>query len=242
MTSNEDRPQTDVARDAAQKARKSQEVERLWRHLARLCSGKRCLVLGSAPDPKVPPPGRFDVLICINGSPWIAQKWGLKTPDLTVVAGYSTLTNKDVRVATQGIWSGLTTRELLFIEAGATAQDGRQLLDACGFRYGAFRSMTIIERAAIIGQLCGVELGLGPRDERISNGMFATVLSIWADASEVILTGFSLSGGHSYMTDATPREHLEGDIAFLKLVHNLGCRVVTTVDEFHRDYGLPLAR
>ena len=57
--------------------------------------------------------------------------------------------------------------------------------------------ITVDERAAIIDAVCGVPLGVGKRDDRISHGIFAAVLAIWGGATDVVLAGFSMAGGHA---------------------------------------------
>lgn len=204
--------------------------------------GRRCLVVGSAPDVMLPADTAFDCIICVNGSSWILNRNGPPhPPEVTVVAGWSTRTNNQVRIETQRIWRGLETRLLLFVEAGATADEGRRVLDACGFRYDQFRSIDQLERAVIVGDVCGEELGWGKRDDRVSNGIFAAILAIWAGASEVILAGFSSAGGHAYMTEDTPRLHLQGDERFLSLADSLACPCSTTSADLARRFRLRLA-
>ena len=53
-------------------------------------------MLGSAPIAKMAP---HDKLVCVNGSGWVAKKFGLQ-PDLTVIAGWALRGNNLVRVAT----------------------------------------------------------------------------------------------------------------------------------------------
>lgn len=205
--------------------------------LRKLVRGRICLVLGSAPDGIAP--AQFDVLICINGSAWSAQQLGMPTPDISVVSEYSTLTDNSVRSATRDILENLSSQFVLFINCGKGLARGRPLLGDCGLKFESLQSISNIGRAVIIGDVCGAELGLGTRDDRVSNGVFAITLALWAGATEVIVAGISLSGGHSYMQQPTPRYHLKGDDAFFRLARNLPIR--TTSPALSQAYGLPLS-
>lgn len=226
------------AREAVKKIRASNLLSQLRDQLGVMFARQRVLVVGSAPDAIAPDLRSIDKTICVNASAWNAREMGLGLPDMTVVAGFSTLLDKPVRAATQKVWRRLATRDLVFIEAGATAFEGRRVLDQCGFEYRTFTSITQVERAAIIGEVCGQELALGRRDDRISNGMFAAALAMWAGAQEVVLAGFSMSGGHAYMGEGTPREHQAGDDAFLRLASSLPARLRATGRELSQAYGL----
>jgi len=217
------------------------EVDRLallrdrWR--ARL-DHRRCLIIGSAPGAVAPDLAGIDTVICVNGSPWVARRLGIERPDITVVAGFATLGDNKVRRATTAALRGLSTDEVLFVEAGMNMQRGRHALDEAGFAYRHFTSITVHERAAIIEAVCGEPLGLGKRDERISNGIFAVVLAIWGSASDVVLAGFSIAGGHAYIPGETLRHHLRGDGRFLSLTGRFGCRVSTTAPELGTMFGI----
>lgn len=202
--------------------------------------GLTCVIVGSAPNAVAPDLETINACICVNGSPWAARRLGITIPDLTIVAGFSTLDNKPARRATKSVWDGVRSAEVLYIEAGANAIEGRHSLNSAGFRYDTFNTLTTVERAVIIGDVCGVELGLGSRDSRISNGMFAAALAIWAGAKEIVLVGFSLTGGHSYMENKSEREHLNGDIAFLELSRNFTCKVLTTSTELSDRFSFPM--
>jgi len=206
-----------------------------WR--ARL-EHRRCLIIGSAPDAVAPDPAGIDAILCVNGSPWVARRLGLRRPDITVVAGFATLGNNEVQRATIAALRDLSTDELLFVEAGMSGEDGRPVLDEVGFAYRHFRSITIDERAAIIEAVCGEPLGRGHRDHRISNGVFAVALAIWCGAGDVVLAGFSLAGGHAYIPHETLRQHIQGDRRFLSRIGHFGCRVSTTSSELSTAFGI----
>ena len=208
--------------------------------LSKSLSGSTVVVLGSAPGAILPPRGHYDRLVCVNGSGSVAMRYGL-TPDATVIVGYLTGTDKGVSPASRKVLAGCFTDFLVFVSAGQKFEDGLATLQSSGFGYQRVREIDPLERAAIVETVCGQSLGLGPRDERVSNGMFATALAIWAGASRVILAGFSLQGGHSYL-EGTPRYHIDGDQRFLQTVNHEAGNLYTTSSELSAAIGLTLLK
>ena len=223
-----------------QKLRRTREgLDTLQATLASLLSGKHCLILGSAPNARLPEPHRFERCVCVNGSPRIAAGHGLN-PDLTVVAGYTTLPERDVSKQSLEQLGGLHTGKLLFISAGNDSDSARRVLNDSGFSFDEWLSINSLMRAAIAGEAAGAgEPGLGVRDERISNGVFALLIALWAGAEHVTLAGITLAGGHDYIEGDTPRYHMAGDqrcLATLARLH--GERVATTDEPLAQATGL----
>ena len=188
----------------------------------------------------VPAPIPGDRCICVNGSPFVAKELGLADSDFTVISGYTTGLKSEKSRATVPVWKGLRTQEVLFVETGDTEAHARAVLDEIGFQYAGFTKLSKHERAAIIVEVCGVELGLGNHNDRVSNGMFAATIAAWAGAREIVMCGFSLKGGHSYIEGNTPRHNLNGDIAFFAIATKIGMNVKTTSTEIHEACGIPL--
>lgn len=199
--------------------------------------GETCLVLGSAPRAKVPATQDYSKCLCVNGSPFIANKHSISV-DLTVLAGFTTAMTKDISILSMERLEGLHSDDLVFINGGDTFEHCISTLKDRSFTFHTATEITPIERAAIVGEVCGRELGLGRRDDRISNGVFAVALALWAGAEGVIMSGISLSGGHDYAND-TPRHHLTGDTTFLTLMAGAPRKVTTTSHELSRLTGLP---
>lgn len=203
--------------------------------------GKRCLILGSAPNAVAPELSRIDACVCVNGSPWTAARFGIGKVDLTVVSGHKTKVREkvhDVSAATLEAWNDLSTELLLFVEIGDTAQHGRAVLRAAGFHYDRFIPIRHQARVAIIEAAFGTQLA--SEEARVSNGIFAAAAAVWAGAGELVFAGFSMQGGHSYMQHDTRRGHQEGDGRFFQAAKAFPYPVATTSDELHRLFGLPL--
>lgn len=235
LTNEEERAEVERIR------RDSLRLKELRNRLGDLLAGQRCLVLGSAPGATRPDMSRMNATICINGSGWTAREMGVDKPSLTVFSSRNTRPDKLVREATMSVLNGLKTDHLLLIDVADEMEVARAAIDAAGLQYDQFSCVTPLERAAIVGEVCGIELGLGIARDRISNGVFAITLPIWAGAFEVVLAGFSTGGGHAYLDTATGRGHLTADTEFFKLAPRLKCRITTTSQELQNRFGLKLS-
>jgi hypothetical protein len=206
--------------------------------LAPTFAHKRALVIGSAPNLVLPPVDRYDTVICVNGSGRPAFDLGILQPDLTVVGGYSTRSDTDVRLKTRIAWRGLETNCLLFVVSGRAAWRGRRIIRSAGLRFDTFRTVSMEERAFITSEVCRENLFQGEREDRISMGVFAAIVALWSGADRVILAGFSLGGGHRYIEGDTPRYHLAGDARFFRSARALSLPVATNVPEIQREFDI----
>ncbi len=209
--------------------------------LAPLLSGRRCLVLGSAPGARLPEPHLFERCVCVNGSPRVAAGHGL-TPDLTIMAGYTTLVERDVSRQSLEQLSGLHAGRLLFVSAGNDRDSARRVLSDSGLGFDEWLDIDPLGRAAIAGEATGEgEPGLGHWQERVSNGVFALLVALWAGAEHVTIAGITLTGGHDYIEGDTPRHHVAGDQRCLETLARLhGARVATTDEALAEATGLAL--
>jgi hypothetical protein len=232
--------QHEKAPDVAKIRAESVFLRELRERLSVKLQGSRCLIVGSAPDVVIPKLQLGDRCICVNGSPYAAKHQGIDKPDLTIINGNTTSLKSEKSQATIAIWKGLQTREILFVETGDRERHARSVIERVGFRYDRFTKISKWERAAIIGEVCGVELGIGNYDERVSNGMFAAILAVWGQASEIVMCGFSFRGGHNYIKAELPRQHISGDQAFFACAKQRGFPLTTTSVEIHETCGVPL--
>jgi hypothetical protein len=197
-------------------------------------------VVGSAPGLAVPTKDRFDRVICVNGSGFPARALGIDRPALTVISGFSTRSDSHFRRETHKAWRDLETDHLILVASGRRVRRERRVIEAAGLRFEQFSLLSAEERALIVMEVCKEELARGERDQRISMGAFAAILALWGGASEAILCGFSLSGGHSYLDGDTPRHHVAGDIRFLECARQLSLPLSTTARPLHETFGLAL--
>lgn len=216
----------------------SDNINSLHSFLSNICTGKRVLLLGSAPNVALSRL-KCDLTVCVNGSPSIAKKFGLSC-DITVLAGFTTNMKKEISSKSMQLLNFCDLGHLVFISAGDTLDNARNVLDSHGSLFDSICELTPVERAVIIRCVCKKDLGLGARDDRVSNGIFAAILMLWAGASEIVFSGFSLHGGHEYMGE-TPRHHVNGDQVFFERLGKSGL-ITTTSFELSKTFGLVLEK
>lgn len=201
-------------------------------------NGARCCVIGAAPE-LIPPPTRpGDRFLCANGSTRSAAELGVNHVDLTAVTGYATHMLTPLSKSNRAAWQGKRTTELIFIANGDSERHARRIFDEVGFLHDHFTALTIYERAAIIGDVVGDDLAVGPRDDRVSMGVFAAILAVWAGAEDLVLCGFSLMGGHRSFSETSERQHAMGDARFFERIGRLPVRAGTTSRELQDQFGL----
>jgi hypothetical protein len=199
-----------------------------------------CVVLGSAPDPSVPP-GPYH-LICVNSSGYAARALGLPEPDVTVLAGFKLIhpNREEDRQALRG----LRTRTLLLVTylLPVPLAEAERMLAELDFRYERLETVDFDGRARVIEGVTGSPLGSEAAPEsRVSNGIFAACYALQAGAPCVVLCGISLtSGGHFYSDRGRPRRHIASDTAALVALQARGWPVQTTDAGMARATGMPL--
>lgn len=180
------------------------------------------------------------VLVCVNGSVITADAMGL-IPALTVIAGYTTAAKKKTSADTMARLHGLRSRDVVFIEKGDDRRSAEAALHEAKFQYEDIHTISHHHRLAVIQGLTGLDFTDAKRDDRPSNGLFAAILALWAGAETVTLAGFSLQGGHSYLTYPTPRDHQAGDVRCLQYLTSwMSDRIRTTCVELHSAFRITL--
>jgi hypothetical protein len=224
------------------------------------------LVLGSKPQPALPPRAAIDAVACANASGWSAAKLGLPVPDFTLmIVGLATAGRPASRAAREAL-RGLRTRRLFACPRSAVpgtsprrlALEGRRLRDrpwyfrwrlrATGYRFeelvwlprGYFRGLVL--------ELCGEDAALAAQIERRrpSTGVLTLALGL-ADPrySGFVLAGFSFEATHAYganraRTGASTSKHTETDLLVLRRLCERHPRISTTEAIVHERAGVPL--
>lgn len=200
--------------------------------------GQRCVVIGSAPDTRLPKAAPGDRHFCVNGSLRIARQLGIEKPAVHLLNAYSLYVSAE-RAGSRELLRGLSTGHLLLLEPGLEQDKALDAVAEIDLRYDRLDCITRMERVAIILQGTGLHLGLGRRHQYLSTGMSAVAMALWAGASEVVLAGFSMAGGHQYLQVVTKRDHVVGDSLFLAAMSKRGL-VKTTNPALASAFGLPL--
>jgi hypothetical protein len=228
------------------------------------------LVLGSKPDPALPPDGSFDALACANASGRSATKHGLPTPLFTVISAILTSGKQAPnRLALEAL-AGLSTQTLYFYPRPLR---GRGPLPRALNRLRSFRTSALyFERKlrslpysferfenpglehyhAMLAGLCGDDSNLVAmmRAKQPSSGMLALAIGIaWHDFARHVLSGFSFEITHAYADNpliaergSTQSKHAETDIALLRHLSRKLENIYTTEPAVHRHAGVPLLR
>lgn len=201
------------------------------------------LILGSKPDPVLPPPGAFDALACANASGRSAAMHGLPDPDFTVLSAILTSGRKAANDLALEALAGLRTgtvwlypRPVAGASAWARARRHIKLwrtkplfmrwrLRRLGYRWEECRAPAYGWYDQLIRDLCDRDPMVMARldHKQASTGIMALVLGL-ADArfDRYILSGFSFEITHAYADNPTiglwgtaRSKHAETDIAVL---------------------------
>jgi hypothetical protein len=220
----------------------SEALAKLKAALVPEIAGKRCLLVGSAPDLVLPDMARIGAVICVNGSGITAARLGLPVPALTVTTSALARTkDRSFRVETIRQFDGLETRNLLLTWGDAEMHaQALNTFQKAGYRPRTCFTLSDDERAALALAVMPAENVLTRGNDKISTGIFAATVALWAGAEQVIMAGFSLAGGHSYTAQNTYRNHIGGDSAFFALAAQNGWPVSTTAKALHDEFGLKL--
>lgn len=201
-----------------------------------------CLVLGSAPEPRLP--DGFDeswTLVTVNASQAGLKQLGCdRVPDLTVMSGQM-LGRKPANLAGQEAIRGQRTRHLILIERGALDRDESvAVLARHRFSYDQITTITSDERSKIVLEVLKKPLALGDGNEKVSTGMFAALLACYLGARPIVLAGFSLEqAGHSYDDRGLHREHVEYDHVALSYIGHRGLPFFAVDERFAKQSGRP---
>jgi hypothetical protein len=226
------------------------------------------LVLGSKPDPALPPGDGFDALACANASGRSAARHGLPTPLFTVISAILTSGKQAPnRLALEAL-AGLSTRTLYFYPRPVR---GRGPLGRACNAVRSFRTSPLYFRSRLrslpysfervenpgleryndmLAELCDhePELVARMRAKQPSSGMLALAVGLaWYDFGRCVLSGFSFEITHAYAENPLIAErgsaiskHAETDIALLRHLCRRFGTIYTTEPTVNQRAGIPL--
>jgi len=200
------------------------------------------LVLGSKPDPALPPGAVIDAVGCANASGYSAARCGLPTPAYTVVSAIVTSGAASGRQSLR-VMRGLRTEVLHLLPRPAARgaplrrllRHARELrtgpawfrlrLAAAGYRWERFESRPLAAWQALVVEQCGHDPALIAQIERKqpSSGAYAVALGL-ADPrfDRVVVAGVSFELTHAYGPNPEIAErgtsssrHTDTDVAVL---------------------------
>ena len=206
-------------------------------------SKKTWVILGSAPTPTIPHSKIADsTLVCVNASGLVASKSRLPVPDLTIMSGYMAVPPRnEIEKTTRNAISGLNTKGLVWIDRGCTFADAKARLENLDYGYETATVFTHEQRSQIVKQITGADLANQSGDRKISTGLFAVCFALYRGASEVILSGISLStGGYDYCQLPKERKHSLPDQTAISKLLEANLPVKTSEKALSDQTGLPL--
>ncbi|WP_366554946.1 hypothetical protein [Aquibaculum sediminis] len=214
------------------------------------------LLLGSKPEPVLPPAGAWQALACANASGRSAQALGLADPDFTVISAIVTSGRKPANYLAVTNLAGLYTKALYYLPrpvAGSTALKRalfplkmwrcqpwffRRRLGAAGYRWDRFHNPGYAWYLEELRRLTGGDetVMAAAARKQPSTGAFALVVALslgrW---DRVILSGFSFELTHAYAHNpsieemgTTASKHGDTDIKVMRSLAEASGRVVTT--------------
>lgn len=205
-------------------------------------SQKTWVILGSAPNPTIPRSKIADsILVCVNASGFVASKSKLPVPGVTIMSGYMAVPpTNDVEETTRNAIKGLKTKELVWIDRGCAFTNAKAQLRKLDYGYETATVFTHEQRAQIVKQITGADLATQSRDRKISTGLFAVCFALYRGASEVILSGISLStGGYEYCQRPKERRHVLPDQTAISKLLDAKLPVKTSEKALSAITGIP---
>ncbi len=174
--------------------------------IKRLCKGNKCIVVGSAPNLKLPKQQDGDIIIGANGGAGIAKQSGLKVSIFCTTKHLFRKSATKQEEESRKIVKGLSVS---FTYLHSKNDEKIQLSDF-NISSETVYSINDEERLKLIESICGFPL-------RVSTGVFAVAIALLHGAKSVEMVGFSLDIGHFNMPwDKAIRDHIGEDSIFFK--------------------------
>jgi hypothetical protein len=226
------------------------------------------LILGSKPEPVLPPRDSFDALACANASGRSAAGHELPTPLFTVISAIVTSDKQAPnRLALEAL-AGLSTQTLYFYPRPARGRGRldrafqslrsfrtsalyfRRRMRSLPYRFERFANPGLERYHAMLAALCDQDLELVARmrAKQPSSGMLALAIGLgWYHFERHVLSGFSFEISHAYSDNpliaergSASSKHADTDIALLRHLSRRFGTIYTTEPTVHQRAGIPL--
>jgi hypothetical protein len=226
------------------------------------------LILGSKPEPVLPPAGGFDALACANASGRSAASLGLRDPVFTVMTSVLTSGHKPANDLALKALAGLRTGKL-YLYPRPTARGFllkrlvREMrnfkvkpryilrrLRGVGYRFDELISPPREFYHQLVLGLCGHDPVIRAQIEhkQPSTGMIALAIGLESGAFDrVVMSGFSFEITHAYAHNplidhlgTTRSKHADTDISILRCLARRHASLYTTEPTVNDRAGVPL--
>jgi hypothetical protein len=225
------------------------------------------LILGSKPEPALPPRSAYQALACANASGFSAARHGLPTPAYTVMTAVLTSGKVEDRHSLR-VLAGLHTGTLYFLPRPDPR--GRALkrllthlkqwrlkpfhMRRCLHRLGYGYDRLVVRSAAyyhgLVCALCEHDPGIAELigSKQPSTGIFTLAIGLADGAYDrFILSGFDFGLAHAYGENplirtrgTTQSKHADTDIAIIRRLATRHGGIFTTEPAVHERTGVPL--
>ena len=226
------------------------------------------LILGSKPDPVLPPRSSYDHLACANASGFLVAKRGLPVPAYTVMSAI--LTHRESGKQSLRVLSGLQTDTLYFLPRSEKKRNPLKTaiyhlktlhmkpfyfkwkLWSLAYKYKTFVNKSHSYYEKLVKELCDynekiLELS---QQKRPSTGIFALVIGIAQQRYDrFIMSGFSFELTHAYAINpeihesgTTVSKHADTDIILLCYLSKKYGNIYTTEEIVNEHTDIPLLR
>ena len=224
------------------------------------------LVLGSKPDPVLPPGLSYDHIACANASGFSAAKYGLSTPTYTVMSAILTATASGSQ-SLQAL-AGLATDTLYFLPRPVQGRSPlkkalqhlkiirmkpfylKWKLRSLSYRYNRFITMDYAYYHTLVKELCGYDPKVLEQLERKqpSTGVAALALGMAQQKYQrYILSGFSFELTHGYADNpeidergTVTSKHANTDVVVINYLSKKYGNIYTTERVVNERAGVPL--
>jgi hypothetical protein len=226
------------------------------------------LVLGSKPEPCLPPTGGYGAIACANASGRSARALGLPDPIFTVISSVLGSRKNPASGAALKALDGLSTKTLYYcprqmyrhnlLKRMFNRREVRRCspgpfvrrLRACGYRFETVVVRPLGSYIRLVETLCGddPEISRALAAKHPSTGVLAAVVGLGeAGFERVILSGFSFEITHAYAENpaiarrgTASSRHADADVAVLRRISTQTGRLLTTEPVVHERTGIPL--
>lgn len=200
-----------------------------------------CLVVGSAPTAERP--AGYDIswrLLCMNGSPAVAARLGLATPDVVLLRG-GLFGDRVVDREAQEALRGQSAKTVLLRNMHGERGPNETRLREIGYKFERARPLPNNERSRLIHEALGLITGVRLGRKDISAGLICVMLAAALGKAPIVITGISLAvKGHYYSSSNLHRRHVRKDrLALLTMVRR-GVPLFTTDPVLAKEIGMPI--
>jgi hypothetical protein len=226
------------------------------------------LILGSKPDPVLPPRSDYDHLACANASGFSAAKRGLPVPAYTVMSAI--LTHRESGKQSLRVLSGLQTDILYFLPRSEKKRNPLKMamyhlkalhmkpfylkwkLWFLAYKYEIFVNKNHSYYEKLVKELCDYNEQILEliQQKRPSTGIFALMIGIAQQRYDrFIMSGFSFELTHAYAINpeihesgTTVSKHADTDIIILSYLSRKYNNIYTTEKIVNERTAVPLLR